>query len=417
MPDVLMSKLNSGNARVCVVGLGYVGYPLAIAAFEAGFSVTGIDTDAERIIREKGKKLPFKVTHSFEKMATADVTVICVPTPVDRYRIPDLSAVRQTGEMVVRYVNNGSLIILESTTYPGTTREFFVEPFERKGWRVGRDIYIAYCPERINPGSKKFTIANTPRVIGGATRRCSSVAEAFYRRFVKAPIVILSSPEAAEMTKIFENVFRNVNIALVNELAMLCRKMGIDVWEVIDAASTKPFGFMPFYPGPGVGGHCIPVDPFYLAHRARAFNTEARFIQLAGEINSGMPVYVVERCAEVLNNMGLCLRGARVLMVGVTYKENIADLRNSPALEIMRNMLLRGVRLSYFDPYISEISIDGVSMRSLNEKQILRRRFDLGVLTTPHENTPFDVILKRCRKVFDTRGVLRNVKSRKVIFL
>lgn len=371
----LRSVLRSNSVRVGVVGLGYVGLPLAMAMAESGAMVTGFDVDVERIeslnagrsviddvddatlqrALDNGK---FEATSDFELMGEQHVLFVCVPTPITSTKDPDLSYLRRAAETIAAHLRPGQLIVVESTTYPGTTEEVVKPLLEERGFRVGRDVFLAFSPERIDPGNQHFSVRETPKVIGGCTPACSELAAEIYSRTIERDkIHIVSSPATAEMTKLLENIFRSVNIALVNELALLCGRMGIDVWEVIEAAATKPFGFMPFYPGPGVGGHCIPVDPYYLSWKARQFDFHTRFIELAAEVNSYMPVHVVHRVFEALNSVGKSVKGAKVLVLGVTFKRDVSDYRNSPVLTIMERLLRAGADVLYSDPYVPKLDL------------------------------------------------------------
>ncbi len=414
----LNRKIINVQAHIVVVGLGYVGLPLAVALQRRGFPVSGVDIRHREIKKQlKEMKVSFPVHSDYSAVKDADVVVVCVPTPVDAHRVPDMNYIKDAAAGVIEYLHPETLVILESTTYPGTTREFLATPITKKGLNVGKDVFLAYCPERMDPGNTRYTIENTTRVIGGITRRCAMLARAFYSTFVKSHVHVLSSPEAAEMTKLFENIFRNVNIALVNEMALICQTMGIDIWEVIEGAATKPFGFMPFYPGPGVGGHCIPVDPFYLAYRARAFGVEARFVQLAGEVNAAMPSHVVKRCAQILNLKGKALKNSKVLVVGVAYKPDVADIRHSPSLEIMKQLLNHGTRVYYLDPFVPEVSVLQKKMRSIKNSQLKTKYFDLAVIVTPHTSIDLKRIAEVATTVLDTRGCLRKQKFSNVYFL
>lgn len=359
----LAESIQSKTAKVGIVGLGYVGLPLAVAFSQAGFKVLGFDMQPKRVdLVNKGQSYIADVssqslatatanrlleaTTAQERLKEVDTVCICVPTPLTKTKEPDLSYVIKESEELSRYLHPGQLVVLESTTYPGTTRGVMLPILERSGLKAGEDFYLAFSPERVDPGNRKYGIRNTQKVVGGIDSTSTKLAELLYRQVAEV-VVPVSSPEVAEMTKLFENVFRSVNIALVNELAQLCEKMGISVWEVIDAAASKPFGFMPFYPGPGIGGHCIPLDPYYLANKASEYDFHTRFIELAADINEQMPYYVATRIMEALNSRGKSLKEAKVLVLGVTYKENIADTRESPSLKLIRLLREKGARVDY----------------------------------------------------------------------
>ncbi|MFQ6111201.1 MAG: nucleotide sugar dehydrogenase, partial [Nitrospinota bacterium] len=359
----LLKTIRARTARAGIVGLGYVGLPLAVEFARAGFPTVGIDVDGERIeklgrgesyvtdvsssaVRRLISSGRLSVTSQFDVIGKLDTVNICVPTPLRKSRDPDLSCVVSAAEEIKKYLHPGQLVILESTTYPGTTEEIVLPILESTGLKVGKDFFLAFSPERTDPGNKAFTTRNIPKVVGGVTPRCTQMARALYGRCLER-VVVVSSPRVAEMVKLLENTFRSVNIALVNEMALMCDRMGINVWEVIEAAKTKPFGFMPFYPGPGLGGHCIPIDPFYLSWKAKMDGFEARFIELAGQVNASMPSFVVEKVAAALNARMRSVKGSKILSLGVAYKRNINDVRESPALDVMDLLARRGALLSY----------------------------------------------------------------------
>ena len=431
--DKLLNKIKDKTAILGVVGLGYIGLPLAVEAAKVGFKTTGFDMQEERVLWvDKGhnyirdildmdlKKVVQEgllyATNDFSLIKEVDAICICVPTPLDIYKQPDLSSVKMSTEIIAKYLHKGMLVILESTTYPGTTEEL-IKPIleEKSSLKCGKDFFLAFSPERIDPGNLKFKVMNTPKIVGGIDAISTEIAVFFYQHILKSKIYSVSSPRVAEMEKIYENIFRNVNIALVNEMAILCHKMDIDIWEVIEAAKTKPYGFMPFYPGPGVGGHCIPLDPFYLTWKAREYNYHTRFIELAGEINRYMPEYIVERVAKVLSlRFKKSLNGAKVLLLGVAYKKNISDLRESPVLEIITKLEEEEVILSYYDPYIPEFIYKGkeyISLKNMTEKEIKTK--DIVVITTDHTKVNYKLIVKNAKAVFDTRNVIK-FKSKKV---
>lgn len=421
--------------RICVIGLGYVGLPLAVEFAKAGLDVTGIDLDESKVeainkgesyipdvdgetLREQRLNGNFRVAASYELVSQADATIICVPTPLTKSREPDLSFVLQAAEELAPRLLKEQLVVLESTTFPGTTEEVLLPTLSRGGRRVGEDFFLAYSPERVDPGRKDFTIHNTPKVIAGVTERCLERAIGLYSRVVRE-LVPVSSPKVAEMTKIFENVFRNVNIALVNELALLCHKMGISVWEVLDAAQTKPFGFVRFNPGPGVGGHCIPVDPFYLSWKAKQYNFSTKFIELAGEINTAMPERIVQRISELLNERERSIKGVRILILGVAYKQDCPDARESPALDIIEALMERGAEVEYFDPWIPQVEVGDKVLNSGEAQRAPWRRADLVVLCTDHSNFDYQRIAQEACLVFDTRNAFgsRGIKGPNILAL
>jgi UDP-N-acetyl-D-glucosamine dehydrogenase len=359
---------------------------------------------------------PLDVTTDMERLAEVDVAVICVPTPLNKQGDPALDAVVSAAEAIAAALHPGELVILESTTYPGTTEEVLLPRLERTGLAVGEDFFLAFAPERIDPGNKEFTLAQIPRIVGGVTPACRDVACALYSQLVEK-VVPVSSARTAEMAKLLENTFRNVNIALVNELAQLCRQWGIDMWEVVSAAATKPFGFMPFYPGPGVGGHCIPVDPVYLAWRARQFGMESRFIELARYINAGMPRYVVQRIMEALNEQGKPLKSSRVLVLGVAYKPNVSDTRESPSLEIIQELRQRGAIVEYCDPYIPSITLGSATLESVSFSGVRLASADCVVVVTNHSDFDWDMVGREAQLVVDTRNALRGRDTTRVVRL
>lgn len=403
---------------VGVVGLGYVGLPLAAAFAAAGLRVTGIDVDATKLSeltagRSYIEDVPdtqiaptageFTWSDDFAALAAVDAVVIAVPTPLTPNREPDLSALDAAGRAVGEVLREGQLVVLESTTYPGTTRERLAPLLERSGLKAGTDFHVAFSPERIDPGRTDFTLRTTPKVIGGDGEEASARARALYERICDE-IVEVSAPEVAEMTKLLENTYRAVNIALVNELAMICDRMGVDVWEVVDAAATKPFGFASFKPGPGLGGHCLPVDPFYLSWKAREYGVSAEFVELAGRTNTNMPRFSTERAVEMLNRDGVATAGARIGVLGVAYKPGVGDLRESPALEIMQRLADLGATVGYHDPHVPELPEAGLASRPLDE---LVGEADLVLIMTVHSEIDFARVVADARRVLDFRGVTR----------
>ena len=411
--------------RVVVVGQGYVGLPVAVAAAEAGHAVVGVDLDAERVRRLGEGRSPvgdvedaalravvdagtYRAAAGFEAVAEADVVVICVPTPVTD-DVPDLSHVRAAGRAVGERVRRGALVVLESTTYPGTTDELLAPLLlEASGLRP-EDLDVAFSPERIDPGNAVYGLANTPKVVGASTGRARDRAVAFYETFVER-VVPVSSAGTAEMAKLLENTFRHINIALANEMAIVCRALGLDVWEVIEAASTKPFGFMPFYPGPGVGGHCIPVDPVYLSWKVRQSGGASKFISLARDVNAGMPGYVVSRVQEVLNDVGRAVRGARVHVLGLAYKPDVADLRESPALDVLAGLLRLGAEVTVSDPYVPDVEVAGAQLKSVDVLPAVAS-CDLAVVVTAHSAFDLEAVAASAPLVLDTRGVVPHYPS------
>ncbi len=426
--DLLLDLIRSRRARTGVIGLGYVGLPLAVEFGRAGFSATGIDLDPEKVrainagesyiddvparhvseLRAQGK---LRASSDVSVLGECDTVTICVPTPLRKAKDPDLSFIVSAAESVAKWLRPGMLIVLESTTYPGTTDELVLPILERSGLRGGRDFFLAFSPERIDPGNPKFQTRNVPKVIGGLTATCSALAIALYESAIET-IIPVSSPRVAEMVKLLENTFRAVNIGLVNELALMCDRIGIDVWEVISAAATKPFGFMPFYPGPGLGGHCIPVDPFYLSWKAKQSGFEARFIELAGAVNGAMPHYVVSLIADALNGIRMPLNGSRLLVAGVSYKRDVADTRESPALDLLSLLHERGVSLSYSDPHVARLSgrlwPNGIDLVHVDVKQVPAEAFDCVVIVTDHSKFDYDAIQRAAKVVVDTRNAIKN---------
>jgi len=338
---------------------------------------------------------------------------VCVPTPLSKQRDPDVSYIVSAAQEIARYLHRGMLVILESTTYPGTTVELILPLLEATGMKVGEDFFLAFSPERVDPGNPSFNTRNIPKVVGGVTPACTEVAVALYRQRLEK-VVAVSSPQVAEMVKLLENTFRSVNIGLVNEMALMCARMKIDVWEVIEAASTKPFGFMPFFPGPGLGGHCIPIDPFYLSWKARASGFEARFIELAGHVNAHMPEHVVDLVAHALNQRGTAVRGSRVLVLGVAYKADIDDTRESPSLDIMQTLADRGAKVEYSDPHVPKLAFGGATLRSVPLTPARLKAFDCVVVSTAHKTFPYSLILRHARAVVDTRNAYKSRRSTKI---
>jgi len=427
----LKRRINEKKAKVGIIGMGYVGLPLAIKFSEAGFEVYGFDIDEKKIkYLSEGesyikhiddleiKKIlnNFYPTSDFSKLSDVDCIIICVPTPLNKYREPDMSYVFSTAETIARYLRKGQLISLESTTYPGTTDEDLRKILETSGLKAGEDFYLAFSPEREDPGNKEFSISKIPKIIGGYTEKCLDVAVALYSH-ITIKTVPVSSTKVAEAAKILENIYRAVNIALVNELKVLFDKMGIDIWEVIEAAKTKPFGFQAFYPGPGLGGHCIPIDPFYLTWKAREYDFQTRFIELAGEINTSMPYYVVNKTIEALNANGKTIKGAKILILGVAYKKDVDDMRESPALKIIILLQEKGADVDYNDPHIPEIPPlrkYQLKMKSIALTKENLSSYDAIIITTDHSVYEPDFILENAKLIIDTRNLIKNKNSKVV---
>ncbi len=419
----LRHALESGNARSVVIGLGYVGLPFAVLHTDTGLDCVGIESQARRrdavnrgesyieevsdadLARALGSGR-FRATSDFEDIAQADVVSICVPTPLDAHKNPDVSAIHYVLGEGRPYFRAGQLVVLESTTYPGTTQEILVPFFEGLGLTPGEDIFIAFAPERIDPGNHAYSLRDIPRVVGGVTPTCGEMAVTFYRHILTGEVRQVSTPSVAEMAKLIENVFRVVNVSLVNELAQLSDRMGIDLWEAIDAASTKPFGYMPFYPGPGVGGHCIPIDPFYLSWKAREFGFDTRFIELAGLVNDQQPEYVVDRIAAILNERGRPLRGARVLLVGLAFKKNVSDTRESAALYVARALMSHGADVIYHDPWVPAAKFPDGELRSSDLTDDLLASCDIAVVTTDHDGVDYERIVRGVPVTYDTRNAV-----------
>ncbi|HEY9746522.1 MAG TPA: nucleotide sugar dehydrogenase [Oculatellaceae cyanobacterium] len=424
--DLLLEKIRNTTAKVAIIGMGYVGVPLACCVAKLGFEVTGIDLNPQRVRQiNEGKSYisdisddelgplvqsgKIKAVDQFDVLSDMDVIVICVPTPLTKNREPDISYIRSASLEIARRLRPGQLVTLESTTYPGTTEEVMLPILQTSGLEVGKDFFIAHSPERVDPGNARYTTHNTNKVIGGYTEACREVAAEFYRKSI-LDIISVSSPGCAEMVKVFENTFRAVNIALVNELALLCDKMGLNVWEVVQAASTKPFGMLTFWPGPGVGGHCIPIDPFYLTWKAHEYNFHTRFIELAGEINSNMPRFVREKIIRALGRNGKPLYGSKVLLLGVAYKRDLGDWRQSPGLDLLHVLQEDNVELSYHDPHVPEIEDrNGKKYSSVPLTEETLRNVDCAVLITDHSAFDYHFIVAHAPVVVDTRNACQHV--------
>jgi UDP-N-acetyl-D-glucosamine dehydrogenase len=421
----LLKKIESKQAKLGVIGLGYVGLPLAVEFARAGISVIGYDVDQKKVaelmagrsyipdvpsahLAEVLKSGKLVATTDPKRLGEVDIIDICVPTPLRKTKDPDMTYVVQAVEATAAVLKKGQLIILESTTYPGTTVEVVQPTLAAKGFKPGVDFYLAFSPERVDPGNPNYQTKNIPKVVGGINEDSTRAAVAFYSQ-VMDTVVPVSSPSVAEMVKLLENTFRAVNIAMVNELAMMCHRMGLDVWEVIDAAKTKPFGFMPFYPGPGLGGHCIPIDPTYLSWKMKALNFPARFIELATEINTQMPTHVVRRIGDILNEDRIAVNGSRVLLLGVAYKPNVSDMRESPAIEVAEGLLHKGAQLEYHDPHVPEFHVGSHVMKSVDLGDETLTNADLIVIVTDHDAVDYQRVVDCAQRVFDTRNATRRI--------
>ncbi|RMF87063.1 MAG: nucleotide sugar dehydrogenase [Nitrospinota bacterium] len=422
---MLREKIASRTARVGIIGLGYVGLPLAVAFAKAGFPVTGIDIDGNKVtqinagksyiqdvsshelhtLREQGK---LQATSDFTVLQELDTVSICVPTPLSKTKDPDISFIASVTSKIAEHLHAEQLIVLESTTYPGTTEEFILPELTAKGLQVGVDFYLAFSPERLDPGNPHYTAQNIPKIIGGITPACTAMAQALYSQAMQK-VIPVSSAKTAEMVKLLENTFRAVNIALVNEIAIMCDRLEIDVWEVIEAAATKPFGFMPFYPGPGWGGHCIPVDPFYLSWKLKTLNYKARFIELAAEVNTHMPLYVVTKLADILNEHQKSIKGSKILMLGVTYKRDVSDVRESPALDILRILQQKGANLSFYDPYVQRLEEASAHWVPLTEQTLAGA--DCVVIVTDHQQVDYKFVVEHAPLILDTRNATKEVRT------
>jgi UDP-N-acetyl-D-glucosamine dehydrogenase len=425
--DILEKKLKTHSATAAVIGLGYVGLPLAMEIAAAGFRVIGIDLDAgkismlsqgksyildvpEKTVADAVRSGQFTPTTDFSALAGADTVSICVPTPLSKSRDPDISFILSATEEIRKYLHRGQLIVLESTTYPGTTDELIVPELEGSGLKVGSDFCVAFSPERIDPGNASFTTRNTPKIVGGITDQCTEIARIFYSQFIDR-VIPVSSTKCAEMVKLLENTFRSVNIGMVNELALMCDLLGVDVYEVIDAAATKPFGFIPFYPGPGLGGHCIPIDPHYLAWKLKALNFQARFIGLAAEINGMMPSVVSTLVADGLNRVSKSIRGSRIMILGVAYKKNVSDCRESPALDVMRLLSEKGAILSYNDPLVPTVRLGRSTLKSVDASPAHIAQHDCVIILTDHSTYDIPAIVKAAKLVIDTRNSTKELRE------
>jgi len=427
MAASLHNRIRRKQAGVAVIGLGYVGLPLAVSFAKKGFSVLGIDTSVDRVKRVRELKSyvadvsnrdigaviragRFEVSTDFSRLAHAEVVIICVPTPLKRKYTPDVSFILSAVKSAARFLRKGALVILESTTYPGTTEELIKPELEKSGMKAGRDFHVAFSPERIDPGNKQFTVTAIPKIVGGLTPKCAQLAKALYSSIIK-DVHVVSSPAAAEMTKLLENSFRIVNIGWINEVAQMCHKLRLDVWEVIEAAKTKPFGFMPFYPGLGVGGHCIPEDPLYLYWKAKHYGFNSKFIKLAADINAHMPNYVEHRLQALLKKP---LSKTRVLVLGVTYKKDVKDLRKSPSLRLIELLKHNRSKVDYYDPLVPYVHLGGIDVKSVRLDAATLKRYDCVVLAVDHSKVDYALVRRHARRIFDVKNVYRNVKDRKI---
>lgn len=426
--QILLQKLEQRTASIGIVGLGYVGLPLAVEFAEVGFHVIGLDVQQDKVNQlNSGSSyipdIPTKrlaplvasghlcATTSYDDLQAVDAISICVPTPLRKTRDPDMSYIIQASQSISEICHSGMLIVLESTTYPGTTEEIILPEIIKNGLIVGEDVFIAFSPERIDPGNKQYSVHNTPKVVGGITPDCTEVAKALYSSAI-SQIVSVSSTTSAEMVKLLENTFRAVNIGMVNEMALMCDKLNVDVWEVIQAAATKPFGFMPFYPGPGLGGHCIPVDPHYLSWKLKMLNYTARFIELASEVNASMPLYVVEKIADGLNNYEKSVRGSRIVILGVAYKRDIDDVRESPALDIISLLRQKGADVVFHDPHVSSIRLDNEVIMQSNDYSVnLLNQADCVVIVTDHTDFKWREVAENSKLIVDTRNVINGIQT------
>jgi UDP-N-acetyl-D-glucosamine dehydrogenase len=433
LAEELIAKLRNHTAQVGVIGLGYVGLPLVVELAEVGFTCIGMDVD-ERKVKALGagesyipdvpseqvsnvvKAGRFRATTDFAALGGLDTVNICVPTPLRKTKDPDLSYVVSAVEQVAKYLHRGQLVILESTTYPGTTDEVVQPMLEAGGLKAGRDFFLAFSPERVDPGNPQWTTRNIPKVVGGIDDDSTQVAMALYKQRMET-VIPVSNTRVAEMVKLLENTFRAVNIGMVNELALMCHELDIDVWEVIDAAKTKPFGFMPFYPGPGLGGHCIPIDPFYLSWKARQFGFESRFIELAGHINGNMPRYVVQRVTEALNSAGKSVKGSRIHLFGMAYKPDVNDPRESPAIDVAQLLERAGAKVTFSDPHIEEVDHGEFTMKSIPVAEAFAAGMDCAVITTNHKAFDYEEILKKAPLVVDSRNAYKGVQNEKIFRL
>ncbi len=433
--DYLKTKISKKKAILGVIGLGYVGLPLAVEKAKAGFRVIGFDVQEDKVqkvnsgnnyigdvVNEDLKEIVnsglLTATMDFSQVASADCVCICVPTPLDEHQQPDISYVQNSAESILPYMHKHMLVILESTTYPGTTEELLRPILEKSGLKCGEDFYLAFSPERVDPGNLLFKTKNTPKVVGGITPACTELAALLYEAVLDAPVHRVSSPAVAEMEKILENTYRNINIGLVNELAMLCNKMGINIWEVIEAAKTKPYGFQAFYPGPGLGGHCIPLDPYYLSWKAREYGFHTSMIESSMMVNDKMPEYCTERVGKILNCFQKSLHGSKILVLGVAYKQDIDDYRESPALRVIDELEHQGANVVFYDPFVSEYTHHDIVKKGEEKlsKELIESA-DVVVITTAHTKVDYEMVQQHAKYIFDTKNVMKNIQDRSKIEL
>ncbi|MEE8578059.1 MAG: nucleotide sugar dehydrogenase [candidate division Zixibacteria bacterium] len=426
--DDLIARIEKSEITAGVIGLGYVGLPLSISLAEAGFKVIGLDISKEKVklinsgrsdiddisdaeVKGAVKAGKLIAADNPKRVKECDVISICVPTPLSKTKDPDVSFILSAMEWVKGHIGKGTLVVLESTTYPGTTEDLILPLLGQNGLKAGRDFFLAFSPERVDPGNPRYNTRNTPRVVGGVTPDCTRVAKCFYEQAL-GKVHAVSSTQAAEMVKLLENTFRSVNIGLVNEVALMCDRLGIDVWEIIDAAATKPFGFMPFYPGPGLGGHCIPIDPHYLSWKLKSLNYYARFIELAGDVNSHMPEYVVDRLADLMNRrLTKAINKSKILVLGIAYKKDIKDIRESPALDVIKLLEDKGAKITYNDPYVPKFNWKNTVVKSSRLTAAMLQKADLVVILTDHSTYNYDWIVQNSNLIFDTRNATKNVKK------
>lgn len=433
MREYLLKQIESKEVKLGVIGLGYVGLPLAVECAKAGFKTVGLEVSKDKAdainagenyiqdVKDEDLKVVveaemLRATADFSEVADLEFLIICVPTPLDEHKQPNLDYIVGSVEKISQYMTPNTVVVLESTTYPGTTEELILPILKDSGLESEKEFYVGYSPERVDPGNKNFTVENIPKVVGGLGVDATDVIAKLYEGILKSSIHKVSSPKVAEMEKLLENIYRNINIGLANEMALICNKMDINVWEVIDAAKTKPYGFTAFYPGPGIGGHCIPLDPGYLLWKAKEYNYHMKLIQTASEINDYMPEHVVDRCFKILNQEKKALNGAKILICGVAYKEDIDDARESPVLEVMENLLKYQVELSFMDPFIPAINVLGQDIKSVTNFDELNE-YDMIIVGTAHTNIDYDKIVASGLPIFDTKNALRNVEKSDNIYL
>lgn len=429
LKEDLLNKIKTKKAIIGVIGLGYVGLPLAVEKAKAGYKVIGFDIQTEKVnmindghnyigdivdsdLLKMIKLGNLKATSDFSFIKNVDCIAICVPTPIDKHLEPDTSYIEQSSKDIAKYLHHGMLIVLESTTYPGTTEQLVKPILESSGLVCNKDFYLAFSPERVDPGNLVYKTKNTPKVVGGIGKDSTEVAAVLYRSILESDVFEVSSPSIAEMEKILENTFRNINIGLINEMAILCNRMGIDIWEVIEAAKTKPYGFMPFYPGPGLGGHCIPIDPYYLTWKAREYNYHTRLIETASEINNYMPEFVVERSMKILNRLGKCLKNSKILLLGVAYKQDVDDIRESPALKVIECLEKFEAKVFYNDPFIPSFNIGNKLYQSTKITSENLKEMDLVIITTMHTCYDYNFIQENSSYIFDTKNAMKNISCR-----